>query len=360
MTLSDDILINPVRKILHVDMDAYYAAVEIRDNPSLRGLPLVVGGEGRGVVLTASYEARKFGVRSAMPGFKARQLCPNLVFVRPRFDAYVEASNKTREIFARYTDLIEPRSLDEAFLDVTDNHAGKFAVQIAREIKASIKEEVGITCSVGIGQNKLIAKIASDYQKPDGLTVVPPERVLEFMEKLPLRAIPGVGPVTEKWLIKQGYNLCKDVWPKSLEELSAELGERMGLWIYRKSRGIASAPVGGRSEEGRKSIGRQRSIGPGNHSQAVLIENLKEIAEGISSRMLKRDYVGKTITLNLKHTWDKARSRSRTLASPVNNQEAILKTAVELFDLYEDKHIPIRLVGITVSGLEKTLSQVIS
>jgi DNA polymerase-4 len=355
--LTPEELENPVRKILHVDMDAFYASVEMRDHPEYVNRPMVVGGEGRGVVLTANYVARSIGVRSAMPGFKARQLCPNLVFVKPRFDAYVEASEKTRAIFARWTDQIEPRSLDEAWLDVTVSPSGKYAVQIAKEIRTAVKSEVGITCSVGVAQNKLLAKVASDFQKPDGLTVVLPEKVLEFLGPQKLRVIPGVGPVTDKWLASHGLVYCKDVWAFSPEELMLKLGERFGRWIWRKSRGIDRGRVC--EDRGmRQSVGKQRSIGPGHHSREVLLKHLAEISSGVASRMARQSLEGRTVTLVLKHQWDKACTRSHTHARPLASGDEIFSSALELFERYEKKEMPIRLLGISVSGLSRFVSNV--
>ena len=353
--MTPEELENPVRKILHVDMDAFYASVEMRDRPELSGLPMVVGGEGRGVVLTANYVARTFGVRSAMPGFKARHLCPNLIFVKPRFDAYVEASEKTRAIFARWTDQIEPRSLDEAWLDVTNSPSGKYAVQIAQEIRRAVKNEVGITCSIGVAQNKLLAKVASDFKKPDGLTVVLPEKVLDFLGPQKLRVIPGVGPVTDKWLASHGLVHCKDVWPFSPEELVSKLGERFGRWIWRKSRGIDRGLVA--EDRGlRQSMGKQRSIGPGHHSREVLLKHLAEISAGVAARMARKSISGRTVTLMLKHQWDKACSRSQTYARPLASEDEIFSAALDLFDRYEKKEMPIRLLGISVSGLVENSS----
>ena len=339
----------PIRKILHVDMDAFYASVELRDRPELAHLPVVVGAEGRGVVLTASYTARKFGVRSAMPGFKARQLCPELIFVRPRFPAYIEASEKTRAIFRRYAELVEPRSLDEAFLDVTNNPQGLYATQVAKAIAATVVVEVGITCSIGVASNKLLAKIASDFRKPSGITVVTPEKVLDFLGPQELRVIPGVGPVTAKRLAERGLLVCSDVWPLSRDALIAMFDERFARWIWRKSRGLDRGLVAEDRGE-RKSMGCQHSIGPGLHDRSVLNAELDRIGVVLAERMQKRSLLARSVTLNLKHEWKRMVSRTRTLTEATADANVLSATARELLDQYERRTDPIRLVGISVSG----------
>ena len=236
MKQPNEFLTKP-RKIVHIDMDAFYANVEVLDRPELRGLPLVVGGRPgtRSVVCTASYEARTFGVKSAMPTTLAAKLCPDAIFVPPRFDRYKEISAQVRAIFERYTDLIEPLSLDEAYLDVSD-HPTLFATQIANQIRQAVHQELGLTCSAGVAPNKLVAKIASDFNKPNGITIVQPHQVEAFMENLPLRKIHGVGPATEKRLAQLGYHICRDLWGCNAEQLENTLGS-MGRWIARAAKG---------------------------------------------------------------------------------------------------------------------------
>ena len=249
-----------INKIIHVDMDAFYASIEIRDQPNLAHQPVAVGGR-RGVVLTANYEARRFGIHSGMPGFKASERCPHLIFIKPRFEAYKEASQKAREIYEEYTDIIAPRSLDEAYLDVTDHEL--YAVQIATQIREKVKKHIGITCSAGVSVNMMLAKIASDFRKPDGMTVILPEQIEEFMRPLPLRKIPGIGAATEARLAKKGLHTCQDIWNTDPIQLKLQLGPRMAGWISRRSRGEGSVQVSYRGE--RKSYGSQRSIGSRHH-----------------------------------------------------------------------------------------------
>ncbi|MHB1322206.1 MAG: DNA polymerase IV, partial [Acidithiobacillus ferrivorans] len=267
-----------LRKIIHVDMDAFFAAVEQRDHPELRGQPVVVGGDpaGRGVVATCSYEARRFGIHSAMTAARARSLCPQAIFLRPRMDAYREASRQVMGILRRYTPLVEPLSLDEAFLDVTAVTAdGVLAVRIAREIRARIEQETGLTASAGVSYNKLLAKLASDWRKPNGLVVVPPERGLTFLAPLPVSKLHGVGPATVKKLSSMGIHTVLDLRNMSREALIAQFG-KTGLWFYEIARGIDRRPV--QPSRQRKSVGTERTFPENLEDPKVMLATLQQMA----------------------------------------------------------------------------------
>ncbi|MEY4064322.1 MAG: polymerase, partial [Pseudomonadota bacterium] len=269
------------RKIIHVDMDAFYAAVEIRDNPELNGKPVVIGGspQSRAVVCTSSYEARKFGIRSAMSCAQAFRQCPQAIFLPPNFSKYSEVSRQIRAIFARYTHLIEPLSLDEAFLDVTDNVQGLYASQIGRAIQSAVAEELQLSCSVGVAPNKLVAKIASDFRKPAGITIVPPEKVAAFMRALAVRKIFGVGPATEKRLHQIGLKTCEDVLNIPLITLEHQLGS-FAHWIHNAAQGIDERRVNTHRE--RKSLGREETFAEDIASLPPLLEELNTLAEKVS------------------------------------------------------------------------------
>jgi DNA polymerase IV len=336
------------RKIIHVDMDMFYAAIEVRDNPRLRGRPIAVGGK-RGVVLTASYEARKFGVGSGLPGFQAAEKCPGLIFVHPRHEAYAEASAKTRDIFYRYSDIIAPRSLDEAYIDVTDNKQGLLATEIAQRIQQEVFEEVGITCSAGVSSNMMLAKIASDFKKPNGLTVVTPCKIEEFMRPLPLKKIPGIGPATDAKLERLGLRNCEDIWNLSEIQLAHKLGARFAAWVTRKSKGLDDSDVGYCGE--RKTYGAQRTIGARFHPIPELEERLHKIAEGLSKRMDKGNHKGKTVTLKVRFGDLRNITRSKTLKEPVSSSEIFGNLACELLKNTPADIERVRLVGIGISNL---------
>ena len=339
----------PIRKIIHVDMDAFYASVEQMDNPDLRGKPLAVGGSGkRGVIGAASYEARKFGVKSAMTGNMARKLCPDLIFVRPRFDRYTEISKQIRNIFFDYTELVEPLSLDEAYLDVTQNKKGHpSATLIANEIRQRIHNEVGITASAGISINKFIAKVASDYNKPNGQKTVPPEEVLEFLERLDIRKFFGIGKVTAEKMYQQGIFTGKDLKTKSLDYLSDQFG-KSGRYYYYVVRGIHSSPV--KTDRIRKSLAAERTFNENLSSEIFMLEKLDRIADEVVKRMTKGNVSGKTITLKIKYSDFSLQTRSKTLPYFVNSKSIILETAREL--LFQEKpRESVRLLGISMSNL---------
>ncbi len=343
------LLNSPLRKIIHVDMDAFYASVEQMDNPELRGKPLAVGGGGtRGVVSAASYEARKYGVKSAMSGIKARRLCPELLFVPPRFDRYKEISNKIRKIFYDYTDLVEPLSLDEAYLDVTENKKGNpSASLIAEEIRARIFNEVGLTASAGISINKFIAKVASDYNKPNGQKTVIPEDVLPFLEALDIRKFYGIGKVTAEKMYQKGIFTGTDLKLKSLEFLEKNFG-KSGKYYYYTVRGIHNSEV--KPNRIRKSLAAERTFNENISSEVFMLEKLDRIAQEVSRRLTKSKVAGKTITLKIKYSDFTMQTRSRTLPYFISDKDIVLETAKEL--LYQDKlNNSVRLLGISLSNL---------
>ena len=341
------------RKIIHIDMDAFYASIEQRDNPSLSGKPLVVGGSpnGRGVVSTCSYEARKYGIHSAMSCKEAYIRCPYAVFVRPRFYVYKEVSNQIRNIFHRYTDLVEPLSLDEAFLDVTENKKKiKSATIIAKLIKEDIKREMGLTASAGVSYNKFIAKLASDYQKPNGLTVITEDNVQEFLDRLPVKKFFGVGKVTEKILRNNGIKTGYDLRNTSLDKLEKMFKNR-GLELYNYSRGIDNRPVN--PTRIRKSIGAETTLMENkNIDDAETVIILDELCEEVAERMAKENKVAKTITLKIKFEDFKTITRSLSVSDYIKNYEDIRFYAGELLTHIEDAKKMIRLFGVTVSNLE--------
>lgn len=339
----------PIRKIIHVDMDAFYASVEQMDNPSLKGKPIAVGGGGkRGVVSAASYEARKFGVKSAMAGNLATKLCPEIIFVRPNFDRYTEISKMIRSIFHDYTDLVEPLSLDEAYLDVTENKKGNpSATLIAKEIRERILNEVGLTASAGISINKFIAKIASDYNKPNGQKTVNPEEVLEFLEQLDIRKFYGIGKVTAERMYQKGIFTGKDLKLKSIDFLETHFG-KSGKSYYHIVRGIHNSQV--KPNRTRKSLAAERTFSENLSSEVFMLEKLDHIAEEVARRLAKNKVSGKTVTLKIKYSDFTLQTRSKTLPYYVAEKSLIIDTAKSL--LYQEKlQNSVRLLGISISSL---------
>jgi DNA polymerase IV len=348
----------PIRKIIHVDMDAFYASVEQMDYPELKGKPIAVGGsEKRGVVSAASYEARKYGVRSAMSGVQAKRNCPDLIFVRPRFDRYNEISRKIRKIFYDYTDKVEPLSLDEAYLDVTENKKGNpSATLIAKEIRERIFKEVGLTASAGISINKFIAKVASDYNKPNGQKTVNPEEVISFLEQLDIRKFYGVGKVTAEKMYQLGIFTGKDLKSKTIEYLDQHFG-KSGRFYYYVVRGIHNSEV--KSDRIRKSLAAERTFNENLSSEIFMLEKLNHIAEEVAKRLNKSKVAGKTVTLKIKYSDFSLQTRSKTLPYYINDKSLILETAKDL--LYQEKMSnSVRLLGISLSNLntESTTTKV--
>jgi len=344
--MQDDL---PTRKIIHVDMDAFYASVEQLDNPELKGKPVAVGGNSkRGVVSAASYEARKFGVRSAMSSVLAKLNCPELIFVYPRFDRYKEISQKVRAIFYEFTDLVEPLSLDEAYLDVTENKKGNpSATLIAKEIRERIFKEVGLTASAGISVNKFIAKVASDYNKPNGQKTVSPEEVIAFLERLDIRKFYGIGKVTAEKMYQLGIFTGKDLKSKSIEFLSEKFG-KSGKYYFYVVRGIHNSEV--KSHRIRKSLAAERTFNENLSSEIFMIEKLEHIAEEVSRRLKSSKVEGKTVTLKIKYSDFTLQTRSKTLSYFVCDKIIILEQAKML--LYQEKlKNSVRLLGISISNL---------
>ena len=339
----------PQRKIIHVDMDAFYASVEQLDNPELRGKPVAVGGsETRGVVSAASYEARKFGVRSALSGALAKKYCPDLIFVRPRFDRYKEVSNKIREIFHEFTDLVEPLSLDEAYLDVTQNKKGNpSASLIAKEIRARILAETGLTASAGISVNKFVAKIASDVNKPNGQKTIGPDEVEAFLEQLPIKKFYGVGKVTTERMYQLGIFTGADVKAQSLEFLEKHFG-KSGTYYYYAVRGIHNSEV--KPERTTKSVAAEHTFNENLSSEIYMQEQLQAIAEQLAKRLKRYELAGKTVTLKIKYSDFTLQTRSKTLPYFISDKGLIVETATEL--LYQERmKDSVRLLGISLSNL---------
>lgn len=337
------------RKIIHIDMDAFYASVEQMDFPELRGKPIAVGGsENRGVVSAASYEARKFGVRSAISGVLAKKNCPELIFVKPRFDRYKEISKKIHAIFFDYTDLVEPLSLDEAYLDVTQNKKGNpSATLIAQEIRMRIYNEVGLTASAGISVNKFVAKIASDYNKPNGQKTVNLDEVIPFLEELPIRKFYGVGKVTTEKMYQLGIFTGLELKSKSVEFLSTHFG-KSGAFYYQVVRGIHTSEV--KPNRITKSVAAEHTFDANLSSEIFMLEQLETIAVNLERRLKKYNIAGKTVTLKIKYSDFTQQTRSKTVPYFIFDKALILENVKEL--LYQERmKDSVRLLGISLSNL---------
>ena len=345
----------PIRKIIHVDMDAFYASVEQLDNPLLRGKPLAVGGnENRGVVSAASYEARKFGVRSAISGVLAKKYCPELIFVPPRFDRYKEISLQIRKIFYDYTDLVEPLSLDEAYLDVTINKKGNpSASLIAQEIRLRILNETGLSASAGISVNKFVAKIASDFNKPNGQKTVNPDEVEAFLEVLPIRKFYGVGKVTTEKMYQFGIFTGFDLKSKSQEFLEKHFG-KSGTFYFNVVRGIHNSEV--KSDRITKSVAAEHTFDINLTSEIFMLEKLKTIANELERRLKKHKIAGKTITLKIKFSDFTQQTRSKTLPYFVSDKSLLFETVKELLFQEKPKN-SVRLLGISLSNLNTEIKK---
>ena len=338
-------------------MDAFYASVEQLDNPQLRGKPVAVGGnEVRGVVSAASYEARKFGVRSAMSGYLAKKNCPDLIFVRPRFDRYKEISNKIRKIFHEYTDLVEPLSLDEAYLDVTQNKKGNpSATLIAQEIRKRIYEELGLTASAGISVNKFVAKIASDYNKPNGQKTVNPDEVISFLEELPIRKFYGVGKVTTEKMYQLGIFTGLDLKGKSIDFLEKHFG-KSGKFYYYVVRGIHNSEV--KSEHIAKSVATEHTFNENLSSEIFMLEKLEIIAAELERRLKKYQIAGKTVTLKIKYSDFTLQTRSKTLPYFISDKALLFETTKELL-FQERMKNSVRLLGISLNNLNTEVKKTV-
>jgi DNA polymerase IV len=338
------------RKIIHIDMDAFYASVEQRDNPELRGKPVAVGGsQARGVVAAASYEARKFGVHSAMPSVTAKRKCPDLIFVNPRFDAYKAVSLQIREVFAEYTPIIEPLSLDEAYLDVTENLKGiKSATLLAEEIRARIRAETALTASAGVSYNKFLAKLASDHRKPDGLFVITPEMGPEFVETLPVRKFHGVGPATAKRMEQLGIATGLALRAPTLAFLQQHFG-KVGSYYYWAARGVDERPV--RADRVRKSVGAENTFPADLFTHEAARDALREIVEKVWSYCERSRIRGRTVTLKVKFANFQQITRSRTGQMQIGTRSEIERLGNELLEPLFPVAKGIRLLGISLSSL---------
>jgi DNA polymerase IV len=360
-TESDEVVLGPEphRKIIHIDMDAFYASVEQRDNPELRGNPVAVGGSReRGVVAAASYEARKFGVRSAMPSVTAKRNCPELIFVKPRFEVYKEVSLQIRAIFAEYTPLIEPLSLDEAYLDVTENLQGiTSATKIAEAIRAKIRAETALTASAGVSYNKLLAKLASDHRKPDGLYVITPQRGAEFVESLPVGKFHGVGPATTSKMNSHGIHTGADLRAQPLEFLQREFG-KSGTFYYWIARGVDERPV--RADRIRKSIGAENTFLEDLREFEAMRDALQPIVDKIWHHCEQTGTRGRTVTLKVKFADFEQITRRHTVSETIASPRDLHQIAVDLLRGLVPLKRRVRLLGVTLSSLNQTGHQATS
>jgi len=340
-----------MRKIIHIDMDAFFASVEQRDNPEYKGKPLAVGYAGaRGVVAAASYEARQYGVHSAMASKTALRKCPQLIFVLPRFDVYKSVSRQINDIFHEYTDLVEPLSLDEAFLDVTENHMQiASAIQIAHEIKKKIREQVGLTASAGVSFNKFLAKIASDYKKPDGLFVVIPEAAEQFVASLAIEQFYGVGKVTAERMHQLGIRTGADLKQWSEQGLVTNFG-KAGHIYYLNARAIDERPV--QSQRTRKSVSSETTFEKDMDSYEELKLELEKVAQDVIHYISKNNYKGRTVSLKIKYADFKIISRSKTFPAFISDYETLFEAGLELLKLV-DLSNKVRLIGIGIRNNEE-------
>lgn len=347
-------LINDLsRKIIHIDMDAFFAAVEIRDNPKLKGKPVIIGSDprqtgGRGVVSTCSYEARAFGVHSAMSSKEAYERCPQAVFISGNYEKYKAVGLEIRAIFKRYTDLIEPMSIDEAYLDVTENKLGiKSAVKIARLIQQDIWHELRLTASAGISYNKFLAKMASDYQKPHGLTVILPDQAQDFLKQMDIAKFHGVGKKTVERLHEMGIYTGADLLDVSEVTLIDRFG-RLGFDLYRKARGIHNSPV--KANRIRKSIGKEKTYGKILQVEEDIRKELTLLSEKVAHNLSQQGKAGKIIILKIRYADFSTLTRRKSLPQATQDASQISQTALQLYEELAEKEKGIRLLGVTVTG----------
>jgi DNA polymerase-4 len=337
------------RRIIHIDMDAFFASVEQRNNPELRGKPIAVGGGHRGVVAAASYEARKFGIHSAMPASQARKLCPHIIFVRGNYGTYKKVSNEVMAILREYTDLIEQVSIDEAYIDVTDyKHEEMSAKQIAIEIRRKIKKKLGLTASAGISFTKFLAKIASDSNKPDGYYVIHPNKADRFVRQLPVEKIPGVGSVSKKRLNKAGIFFGADVIERGKMKMALDFG-RSGIYLYELLTFTRINPV--ITKRLRKSIGQERTFEENITDPDLLLEQLRLLSETLGKAIEQGRLSGKTLTLKIKYHDFSVKTRRRTLDHHINSSEELLSIAGDILRTPNYPDEPVRLLGIQLSNL---------
>jgi DNA polymerase-4 len=339
----------PIRKIIHVDMDAFFASVEQRDDPALRGRPVAVGGMHRGVVAAASYESRRFGVRSAMPSATAKRLCPDLIFVKPRFDAYREVSQHIRGIFREYTPHVEPLSLDEAYLDVTEDLKGiGIATAIAQEIRARIHQETGLTASAGVSYNKFLAKLASDQNKPDGLCVITPARGQAFVASLPVKRFHGVGPKTAEKMARLGIETGADLRAMSLDFLEHNFGSS-GLYYHNLARAICHRQV--KADRPYKSVSAEDTFFDDLSEPEALLAELERIGRHVWTRIEAKSLSGRTVNLKVKYSDFRICTRARSLPRPVCGVEEFLEFGRSLLHGLLPVPKSVRLLGLGLSNL---------
>jgi DNA polymerase-4 len=341
----------PIRKIIHMDMDAFYAAIEQRDRPELREKPVIVGGQPdkRGVVATCSYEARRFGIHSAMPSMTAFKRCPHAIFLPPRFDVYRGVSRQILQIFRTYTDLVEPLALDEAYLDVTENKLRQTsATLIARRIKHQIQEQTGLTASAGVSFNKFLAKLASDFQKPDGLTVVTPQHASQFLDATPIRKFFGVGKVTEARLKELGIQRGADLKQVSEEQLRSLFGER-GSMLYNYVHGEDHREV--LPIRTRKSVSKETTLETDSADHEQMVRVLQHLSEQVEKHLIELGIKGKTITLKLKWSDFQLITRSTTVPIAVQDAPTMMQHLLVLLAQLESEQKPVRLLGVSLSNL---------
>ena len=341
------------RKIIHIDMDAFFAAVEIRDNPKLKGKPVVIGSDprktgGRGVVSTCSYEARAFGIHSAMSSKEAYERCPQAVFISGNYDKYLAVGQQIRAIFRRYTDIIEPMSIDEAYLDVTENKLDiKSAVKIARLIQNDIWQELHLTASAGVSYNKFLAKIASDYQKPRGLTVILPDEAEDFLKQMDIAKFHGVGKKTVEKLHQMGVFTGADLLKISEISLIDRFG-RLGFDLYRKARGIDNSPV--KSNRIRKSIGKEKTYSKILNLEEDIKKELTLLSERVALSLQKHEKSGKIVILKIRYADFSTMTKGKSLSQKIQDAETISQMAIQLYESLTDKDKDVRLLGVTVTG----------
>ena len=337
------------RKIIHIDMDAFYASIEQRDHPEYRGKAIAVGHPGkRGVVATASYEARRFGIHSAMSSIRAMKLCPHLIFVPARFEVYKAVSAQIHEIFREHTDIVEPLALDEAFLDVTENKRGiPLAIDIAREIKREIRDKLHLVASAGVSYNKFLAKIASDYRKPDGLYVIHPDRALDFIARLPIESFWGIGAVTARKMHALGVHKGADLRQCSLAFLIRNFGKN-GQTYYDFARGVDPRPV--TTERVRKSVGYENTFEKDLSDPIAIIIELYHITTELVRRLEKADFRGQTLTLKITFADFTRRTHAVTVPRPLVTRQEILPLAKQLLRELDLRSPQIRLLGLSVSN----------
>ena len=341
------------RKIIHIDMDAFFAAVEIRDNPKLKGKPVVIGSDprktgGRGVVSTCSYEARAFGIHSAMSSKEAYERCPQAVFISGNYDKYLAVGQQIRAIFRRYTDIIEPMSIDEAYLDVTENKLDiKSAVKIARLIQNDIWQELHLTASAGVSYNKFLAKIASDYQKPRGLTIILPDEAEDFLKQMDIAKFHGVGKKTVEKLHQMGVFTGADLLKISEISLIDRFG-RLGFDLYRKARGIDNSPV--KSNRIRKSIGKEKTYSKILNLEEDIKKELTLLSERVALSLQKHEKSGKIVILKIRYADFSTMTKRKSLSQKIQDAETISQMAIQLYESLADKDKDVRLLGVTVTG----------